>query len=143
MRDLCALVVFGMAAFVVSAADEKKAEPAKKEEAAVREVELKDVKVPAKEKAKWDEPTVIKTEDELKKAFGDDAAKAMKVDFKKEYLALFQWAGSGQDKLSNTVETKAGKTTVTTTLMPGRTRDLRQHAHLYALPVGAEWKAGK
>ncbi len=142
MRYLCALAVCGVAAFVVSAADEKKPDAPKKDEA-VREIELKDVKVAAKEGAKWAEPTVIKTEEELKKAFGDDAAKAMKVDFKKEYLALFQWAGSGQDKLTHAAETKDGKTTVTTTMKPGLTRDLRQHAHLFALPVGAEWKAGK
>ena len=143
MRYLCALAVCSVAAFVVSAADEKKPDAAKKDEAAVREIDLKDVKVPKKEGAKWAEPTVFKSEDDLKKAFGDDAVKAMKVDFKKEYLALFQWAGSGQDKLSHAVETKDGKTTVTSTLTPGRTKDLRQHAHLIAVPVGAEWKAGK
>ena len=143
MRYLCALAVCGVAAFVASAADEKKPDAEKRAAPAVREIELKDVKVAAKEGAKWAEPTVIKTEDELKKAFGDEAAKAMKVDFKKEYLALFQWAGSGQDKLTHAVETKDGKTTVTSTLKPGRTKDLRQHAHLFALPVGAEWMAGK
>jgi hypothetical protein len=141
MRSLCALAVFGVAAFVASAADEKKPDAEKRAAPAVREVELKDAKVAAK--ARWDEPTVITTDDELKKAVGEDAAKAIVVDFKKEYLALFQWAGSGQDKLTHAAETKDGKTTVTTTLAPGRTRDLRQHAHLFALPVGAEWKAGK
>jgi hypothetical protein len=142
MRYLSAIALCGLAAFLASAADEKKPDDTKKEEAKVREIELKDVKVPAaKEGAKWAEPTVIKNEDELKKAFGEDAAKAIKVDFKKEYLALFQWSGSGQDKLSHATETKDGKTTVTTSLAPGRTRDLRQHAHLIALPAGAEWKA--
>lgn len=142
MRYLCALAVCSVAVLVVSAED-KKPDAAKKDEAGVREIELKDVKVAAKDGAKWSEPLVIKSEDELKKAFGEEAAKAMKVDFKKEYLALFHWAGSGQDKLSHAVETKDGKTTVTTTLTPGRTKDLRQHAHLFALPAGAEWKAGK
>jgi hypothetical protein len=142
MRYLCALAVCSVAAFVVSAADEKKPDATKKDEAAVREIDLKGVKVTPKEGAKWAEPTVIKSEDELKNAFGD-SAKEIKVDFKKEYLALFQWAGSGQDKLSHAVETKDGKTTVTSTLAPGRTRDLRQHAHLIAVPVGAEWKAAK
>ena len=135
MRDLCALAVCGVTAFVVSAADEKKPDAPKKEETAVREIDLKDVKVPKNEVAKWAEPTVFKSEDELTKAFGE-SAKEIKVDFKKEYLALFQWAGSGQDKLSHAVETKDGKTTVTSTLTPGRTKDLRQHAHMIAVPVG-------
>ena len=106
-----------MMAFAVSAADEKKpvepvkpAEPKKedpkKEEAGVREIDLKDVKLKENENGKASAPTVIKTEDDLKKAVGDDAAKAMKIDFKKEYLALFQWSGSGGDKLTHEVETK-------------------------------------
>jgi hypothetical protein len=137
MRFLSALAVCGLMACAACAADDKK------KDEAVREIDLKGVKVPGQKDGRWSDPTVIKSEDELKKVFGDDAAKAMKVDFAKEYLALFQWAGSGQDKLTHAVETKDGKTTVTTSFMPGRTKDLRQHAHLYALPAGAEWKAGK
>lgn len=143
MRLLCAIAVCGLAAFLATAADERKPDDTKKVEAGVREIDLKDVKVPAaKEGAKWSEPTVIKTEDELRKVFGDDAAKAMKVDFTKEYLALFQWSGSGGDKLTHTPDAKDGKTTVTTSMKPGLTKDLRQHAHLIALPAGATWKAG-
>ncbi len=128
----CVVAVCG----VTTAADEKKPE-------AVREVELKDAKLPAKEGGKWSEPTKITSEDELKKAVGEDAAKAVKADFKKEKLLLFRWAGSGQDKLSHTTEAKEGKSTVSFTLAPGRTKDLRQHAHLFAVPADAEVKYGK
>ena len=144
MRYLCAITVCGLAAFLATAADDKKPDVTKKDEAGVREIELKDVKVPAaKEGAKWSEPTVIKTEDELRKMFGDDAAKAMKVDFTKEDLALFQWSGSGGDKLTHTTDAKDGKTTVTTTMKAGLTRDLKQHTHLFAMPAGSTWKAGQ
>ena len=139
MRYLSAAAVCGLAVLAAATADDKKPDAPKE---AVREIDLKGVKLAAKETGKWSEPTVYKSEDELKKAFGD-SAKEVKVDFTKETLALFQWSGSGQDKLTHAVETKDGKTTVTTTFAPGRTRDLRPHAVLIALPVGAEWKAGK
>lgn len=146
MRYLLTTAVCCGLAFAATAAEKKPAEPVKKEEkkeAGVREIDLKDAKLAESRGGKASAPTVIKTEEELAKAVGEDAAKAMKIDFKKEYLALFQWAGSGQDKLTHSTETKDGKTTVTTTLTPGRTKDLRQHAHLIALPAGAEWKFGK
>lgn len=121
--------------------DTKKEEP--KKDAGVREIDLKDAKVNEKLGSMVNEPTLIKGEEDLKKAVGEDAAKAMKIDFKKEYLALFQWSGSGGDKLAHTLETKDGKTTVTTTLTRGLTKDLRKHAVLIAIPVGAEWKFTK
>jgi hypothetical protein len=136
MRSLLAVAIAVAACGVASAADEKKAE-------AVREVELAAAKLPAKEGGKWNEPTKITSEEELKKAVGEEAAKGVKVDFKKEKLLLFRWAGSGQDKLAHAAEAKEGKTAVSFTLTPGRTKDLRQHAHLFAVPVDAECKCGK
>jgi hypothetical protein len=136
MRSLLAVAFAVVACGVAAAADEKKPE-------VVREIELKDAKLPAKERGMWSEPTKITNEDELKKAVGEEVAKAAKVDFKKEKLLLFRWAGSGQDKLSHTAEAKEGKTTVSFSLTPGRTKDLRQHAHLFAVPVDAECKCGK
>jgi len=139
MRYLCALALCGLAAFVM--ADDKQTDATKKDEGGVRQIELKDVKVPqAKQDAKVTEPMKITTQDELKKAFGEDGAKAIKVDFTKEQLVLFQWGGSGGDKLTPTIDSKDGKTTVTFTMTPGRTKDLRQHAHLFAIPTGAECK---
>lgn len=122
--------------------EDVKKDDTKKDEDGVREIDLKDVKL-GEAKGKVSEPTKITSEDELKKALGDDAAKAIKADFKKEYLLLFQWAGSGGDKLTEASETKDKKTTVTFTLTPGRTRDLRQHFHLFAVPTDAEWKVAK
>jgi hypothetical protein len=151
MRYLMSMAVCGMLAFVATADEKKPVDPLKpvkpadptKDEAGVREIDLKDVKLAEAKGGKASEPTVIKSEDDLKKAVGEDAAKAMKIDFKKEYLALFQWAGSGQDKLTHAVETKDKKTTVTTTYTRGFTKDLKQHAHLIALPAGAEWVMAK
>ena len=126
----------------VRPADEAKKDEPKKAEGGVREIDLKDVKL-GEAKGKATEPTKITSEDELKKAVGEDAAKGMKVDFKKEYLLFFQWAGSGGDKLSHASEMKDKKTTVTFTLTRGLTRDLRQHFHLFAVPADAEWAMAK
>jgi len=85
-------------------------------------------------------PTKITTEVELKKVFGataDEVAKS--VDFKKEYLLLFQWSGSGGDKLTAGDDKKA----VTLNLKRGLTRDLRPHSHLFAVAKDAEWKFAK
>lgn len=87
-------------------------------------------------------PTKITDDAELKKAIPDDDARkeiAKQVNLKKEYLLLFQWSGSGQDKL--TFETaKDGE--VAFTHQRGLTRDFRMHARLFALPKGAKYKVG-
>ncbi|MCU0706161.1 MAG: hypothetical protein MUF18_19530 [Fimbriiglobus sp.] len=131
MRALCVIALCGLTALTAAAEDKK----------TVRVVKVPDGFMSALDRGKVSEPTVIKSEEEFHKVFGKDAK--AEVDFKKEHLALFQWSGSGQDKLSHVAETKDGKTVVTTTLMPGRTRDLRSHVELIALPAGAEWKFGK
>lgn len=153
MRNLLAVAVAvcGVLTFSATAADDKKpAEQPKKDDkpAASKkfdliEYKLRDAKLAEKKDGKVSEPTVIKTEEELAKAIGEDAAKAMKFDFKGQYLALFQWSGSGGDELTHSGETVDGKKVVTTTLKPGRTKDLKQHAALIGLPAGAEWKMAK
>jgi hypothetical protein len=144
MRCLLSTTLCGVLA-VVAAAQEpavpaaRQADPKKGE--AVREISLKGVTLPAEEKASVDKPTVITGDDELKKAVGDEGVKAVgKVDFKKEHLLLFRWSGSGQDKLTPSEETKDKKATVTFTWTPGFTKDLREHAVLFAIPADAGWK---
>jgi hypothetical protein len=62
------------------------------------------------------------------------------VDFKKEYLLLFRWSGSGRDRITPSVEKgKKGDEAVFTYQM-GKTRDLRFHARLFAVPVGMEYR---
>ncbi len=157
MRKLLATLAIGAAAVAVSAqapppatsvkrpapAPAAKDEPKKDEPKEKPSLELPVLKGVKAKDGKPSEPTVIKSEDDLMKAFGEDGVKEYKIDFKKEYLALFSWSGSGQDKLTHATETKDGKTTVTTTYAPGRTRDLVPHFALIKLPVGAEWKMAK
>ena len=115
------------------------------------EVEPKDRKPAAREikveglpagQGELKEPAKIASKDDLEKLVSDKELREKilkQVDLKKEYLLLFQWSGSGQDKL----EMKEEKGTVTFSYVRGRTRDLRRHARLFALPLKTGYKMGK
>lgn len=140
MRDLCAMALCGLLAFV-AAADDKKGDETKKDEAGVRLIELKDVKPPmAKADAKVTVPTKIANQEELVKAFGEDGAKAIKVDFTKEYLLLFQWSGSGGDRIGSKTEMQDGKSNVMFTYTKGLTKDEKQHTAMFGMPAGSTYK---
>jgi len=132
MRALLTVTVCGLMA-VAATADDKKA--------VVREVDLKGYEVNAKNRGQVTKPTKIASAEELAKALpGKDVAEKIgkQVDFSKEYLLLFRWSGSGQDKLSAGGDKKA-----VFTLKRGLTRDLRPHLHLFAVAKDAEWGMAK
>lgn len=83
-------------------------------------------------------PTVIKTAEELHKVFGEKTE--LKIDFEKEYLLVFRWAGSGQDKLTGSVVEEKAATVALFDYQRGLTRDLRQHAKLFAIAKKVEWR---
>ena len=88
----------------------------------------------------FEEVKIAKKED-LEKTFGKDLSETIlkEVDLKREFLVLFQWSGSGGDK----IEMSEDKGSVTFTYTRGRTRDLRQHAKLFALPNKTEYKLSR
>ena len=132
MRAILVLAVCGLAA-TAAVADEKKA--------VVREVSLKDYETNFRERGMVTKPTKITSAEELAKALpGKDVPEKIgkQVDFAKEYLLLFRWAGSGGDKL-----TAAGDKTATFTYRRGLTKDLRGHIHLFAVAKDAEWEFAK
>ena len=90
-------------------------------------------------------PTVIEDQKALTEAIGSEGAEeiAGQVKFDQQLLVFFQWAGSGQDKLAYAVERAGDKAVVVFTFTPGRTRDLRPHAHLYAIRKGVVWSMAK
>src|SRR5262249_24805100 len=92
-------------------------------------------------RAAFGEPTKIATKEDLEKTLGKELSQKVlkEVDLKKEFLLLFRWAGSGQDKL----EMKEDKGSVIFRRIPGRTKDLRMHAKLYALPNKTEYQLSK
>ncbi len=90
-------------------------------------------------------PLKITTEAELAKVTPDTALAGLKkqVDFKKEYLLVFTWAGSGGDRMTVTVEKgKKGPEAVFKRTL-GRTNDLRRHQKLFVLPRKMTYSVGK
>jgi len=85
-------------------------------------------------------PVVIKSAEDAAKYFEQETAGklAKQVDFKKQVVVLFAWRGSGQDKLSYVVA-ESFPEQITFTLQRGRTRDLRPHAHVYAIRNNVKW----
>jgi hypothetical protein len=124
---LLAMLLAGLTGWA-AAQEKKKDEP-------IRELDLKDLKVDDVT-AKKGIPVKVTNAEELAKAVPDKAAAEAirkQVDFDKEYVAVFGWAGSGQDELSFAVEKGEKESTAVFTVKPGKTRDLRQHRHVYAV----------
>ena len=108
---------------------------------AVREIDLKGLKLGAG-KGKVTNPMVIASVEELQKAIpGEDVQNKIKgqVDFAKEKVLYFAWAGSGGDKLTPDVDMKDKQVTVNFRYKGGLTNDLRQHHHVFVIPKDATW----
>lgn len=108
----------------------------------VRQLELKDPKIEPRKDGGVDKPMKVTTKEELASTVKDvdtQDAIAKVVDFDKEYVLIFTWGGSGADKLTAASE----KDVVTFTLKRGLTKDLRQHAPIYALAKEATWVVAK
>ena len=93
------------------------------------------------DEAAFGKPTRIASKKDLEKAIPDKDVRqkvARQVDFKKEYLLLFRWSGSGADRLSVTVDRGKKGDIARFFYKAGRTRDLRRHAALFALPLGMD-----
>lgn len=136
---LLVLAVAGLVMPLAALADEPK------KETIVKEIDLKDAKL-GRPMGAVDKPTVITSEDELKKAFSEEALQARlkkEVDFKTQKLVFFAWAGSGQDKLDFKVEKGEKAPEVVFQYKAGLTRDLRPHHHLYVIPKDVTWKVAK
>jgi hypothetical protein len=88
-------------------------------------------------------PTRITNADELARAIPDREWQdriAKQVDFAREYLLFFAWAGSGQDKLSFKVGGRGIVPAVKFLYTRGETDDLRSHFHLYAVANRLTWQ---
>ena len=109
---------------------------------AVRELDLKGVKLVLPERLTKPKPAEIRSAEELAKAkeFADDASRdaaKKQVDFAKEKLVVFAWAGSGQDRLTPNLVTDGKKVTATFTYKAGATDDFARHARVFAVPRDA------
>jgi hypothetical protein len=132
--------LIGLAVCVALAINATADESAKKDkDAQVREIDLKGLKLP-EAKGMVEKPTVITSEEELKKAVPDeDAQKQIKkdVDFSKQKVVMFAWSGSGQDSLTFKEDKTDKGLAVMMTFQPGKTRDLRPHYMVLVVPKDA------
>ena len=131
----CAILAAMFTCSVMLAEDKK--DEKKDVKPAVKEIATKDLKLKFPEKGKATEPTTIKSEEELAKdPVVGSAADALKkqIDFEKQNLLVFAWAGSGGDKLTASIGAEDKKSIVYVEYIRGLTRDLRQHIHLFAVP---------
>ncbi|MSQ96735.1 MAG: hypothetical protein EXR98_19575 [Gemmataceae bacterium] len=82
----------------------------------------------------WNKPTVLRSADDAAKVFDKDAiaALAKKVDFKKQFVVVFAWQGSGGDKLAYTVF-ESFPEQITFSMKHGLTDDIRPHVQVFAL----------
>ncbi len=110
------------------------------DKAAVKEISTKELKLVFPKRGKATAPAEIKSADDLAKNESlKGAADAInkQVNFDKEKVVFFAWAGSGQDRITPDA-TAPGTFTYTR----GRTRDLRRHLHLFIVPKDATVKVG-
>ena len=131
MRTILALSVL-FAASVAVADDKEKDKPA------VKEIATKGLKVTFPKTGKATEPTTIKTAEELKKnpVVGAAAGEiAKQIDFEKQSLLVFAWAGSGQDKITASIGADSDKKSIVyVEYIRGKTFDLREHVRLFVVP---------
>ena len=85
-------------------------------------------------------PSVLKNAKEAAEQLAkEDAEKlAREVDFNRQIVLVFAWRGSGQDKLDPAVA-ESYPEQIFFTYRPGRTRDLRPHARVFALRANVNW----
>ncbi len=138
------VLVMGAAVFLISSP----AAAQKEGDNAVKEISLKDLKLPLMPaKTSAFTPTKITSAEDLAKTFPEKATQeaiAKQVDFMKQELVFFQWAGSGGDKIQPDVaKGDVGKSTVTFFYKLGLTKDLRDHARLFAVNKDMQWMVSK
>ena len=88
----------------------------------------------------FNKPIVVKSKEEAAKHFGKKAVASLvkAVDFKKQFVLIFAWRGSGGDQLNYTVA-ESFPEQITFSRQFGRTRDLRSHAKVFALRSNVKW----
>lgn len=97
---------------------------------------------PGKVRGVFSKPKSLKSMTELEEVLSkEEIEKLVKgINFKTQKIVLFQWSGSGQDRIDTTMITEGDKSVLNVQMFPGRTRDLRQHAHALVMPIEQEWK---
>ena len=85
-------------------------------------------------------PLIIRSEKDAAKHFSKKALAKLKkqVDFKRQFVLVFAWRGSGQDRLRYDVA-ESFPEQIVFRFKRGRTRDLRPHLYVFALRSNVKW----
>ncbi len=85
-------------------------------------------------------PLVLRSTEDAARCFTGESLAALNraVDFDRQFVLLFAWSGSGQDRLTHVVA-ESYPEQIRFTYTPGRTRDLRQHVKVFALRNNVQW----
>lgn len=87
---------------------------------------------------------VLESIEAVKKMVGKEAAEKLKpVNFGKQKVVLFQWSGSGQDRLETRLIEKNMASELEVKRIRGRSRDLRSHTHVFVMPKNQAFRSGK
>lgn len=88
----------------------------------------------------FNKPIVVKSKEDAAKHFSKEAVASLvkAVDFKKQFVLVFAWRGSGGDQLNYTVA-ESFPEQITFSRQFGRTRDLRPHVKVFALRSNVKW----
>ena len=108
----------------------------------VKELERPTPQPSAFDGATWKKPVVLRSAKDGAKYFSEEelAKLSRQVDFAQQFVLVFVWRGSGQDRLESVVA-ESFPEQVSFKYRPGRTRDLRPHVHAYALRANVKWSA--
>jgi hypothetical protein len=88
----------------------------------------------------WNKPTVLRSVEDAAKFFDAEALASLKkkVDFKKQFVLLFAWKGSGGDRLNFAIA-ESFPEQIFFSRKPGATDDFRSHVHVFALRSNVRW----
>jgi hypothetical protein len=110
-----------------------------------RQIKLDDVRL-GKAGKDVTKPTKITSREELAKAIPDKEVQdrlKKDVDLSKEYLLLFVWSASPEDRLEFKVNKGEKRSDVLFTYFAGRSPEKTRHIKLYALPNDMKYKVEK
>lgn len=107
----------------------------------IRELKIKPNEAAYKNRGRVPNPVVVQSEQDAADIFDqEELAKLLKqVDFDKQFVLVYAWRGSGQDRLEYDVA-ESYPEQVMFRYMPGRTRDLRPHSRVYVLRSNVRWR---
>lgn len=88
----------------------------------------------------WHKPIIIKSQEEATKHFDKDSLTVLEtaIDWKKQYVLVFVWNGSGGDELQHKV-LESFPEQISFAMKRGLTKDYRPHSHVYAMRSDVKW----